>query len=399
MSRQRLMRAAIIGAAFLPLAAQAETQARKVHFTLRARAEHDSNVALSNAAQAALIGIKPSDTLYVPSLSVDVFVPVSRQALFLRGGVSYDFHQNNQQLDRGHADLTGGLNLTTGPCQSTVSLAYARAQADLQVLTLADPRNTYETQKADFNTTCGRVSGLAATFSASAERGNNSNRFQAVSDSRTKSYTVGVIYRRPSLGTVQIFGSHTNTEYPDRTIVVGASRGFDLDALGVTYERNVGSRLNAKLSASSSDLKSITNLAGGGGNFKGTTYSADLRYRPTSKLNLDLHHSRSIDPALEIGRLYNLQQQTSLGASYQLGTRITLAGSAAKRRIDAQGVLQLAGVLLTNSETKYETVSVSYRQSPKLSFVVDAAREDRRTNIAKYDYSSDRVGLTAVLGF
>ncbi len=393
------MRAAIIGVAVAPLTAQAQTLTRKTDVTLQARVAHDSNVGLGNAAQSALIGIKPSDTLYTPTATVDVFVPISRQSLFLKGGVSYDFHQINQQLDRAHADLTGGINLTTGPCQSTVSLSYARAQADLQVLALADPRNTYDTEKANFITTCGRASGLAATFSASAARGNNSNRFQAVSDSRTKSYTAGLIYRRPSLGTLQVFGSHTNTEYPDRLIVAGASRGFDLDALGVTYERNVGSRLNAKLSASNSDLKSLTSLAGGGGNFNSTTYSADLRYRPTAKLALDLHHSRSIEPALEIGRLYNLQQQTSLGASYQVGTRITLAGSVAKGRIDSKGVLPVGGVLLTNSETKSGTVSVRYRQSSKLSFLLDAAREDRRTNIANYDYSSDRVGLTAVLGF
>src|SRR5690606_34902281 len=127
--------------------------------------EYDSNVLRASDGQQLTSGHK-SDIRYSPSLNLDIYVPLSRQAVFLGGTVGYDFHQRNGTLDRERIALRGGADYQFGRCSGTLSGDYSRQLSDLTDFfdpstgDLLSGDNTEETRSVDFSVGCSRAYGL-----------------------------------------------------------------------------------------------------------------------------------------------------------------------------------------------------------------------------------------------
>lgn len=396
MKRERLALAVTLSTIILPATASAQ-EARHFKVGVAAEVERDSNVARTSEPQAALRGLTLEDTVFTPSVTVDLLVPVGRQSLFLLGSAGYAFYDKNDKLDRERLDFTGGANAGLGPCLVTLSGGYARGLTqidDRTLITVAD--NVVETKRAAVDLGCSRPTGFGVVAKASAERSSNDLPIMKSSDFDATAYMLGLTYQRPALGTVTIFGNHEETEYVNRVI----SGGYTVNSAGVTLSRELGARIQGSVTAAYAQIEQKGALAGlvSTGNVETTTFAASLSFRASNRLRLRAAVNRGVTPSEGLGRTYDLSTSYDFGGEYDIGSRVMIGLGYASVDRNSKGVLAGPG-RLSDVETKNLFATVRYKQSDRLSFLLRAEREEQTTNAPQFDYTSDRIGLSANVAF
>lgn len=377
--------------------ATAAGSARKWDVSLSGRISHESNVSGTAPSQAKLRNLTPEDTSYAPTLNLDLVLPVSNQSLFLRGGVGYVFHQNNKNLDSEVANLAAGAAVTLSACNNMLTGTYARNVRDQADLIISDKvKNVVDTKGIRLDINCSRPSGLGISASGSFTRGDNSSIRLEPTNSEARSYSLGVTYHRPALGTLTVFGSETRVEYPDRVASSVQGGGFINRSVGVTIDRQLGARIEGTVTVASSNIKQIDPLttAPASKNRNSITYSADLSYRPTSRLRTQAHFSRDVIPTVRLGNAYDISTSYRISGSYTLGSRISLDLGATQSDLNSQSPTVLSALSLTNSRTKSVVAGVNYAQSRRLSLRLDFEHLERVGDNPIYNFNDDRVGLT-----
>lgn len=396
MKRERLALAVALSAMVLPAAASAQ-EARHLKIGVAAEVERDTNVARASEAQAALRGLTLEDTVFTPSVTVDLLAPVGRQSIFLSGSAGYAFYDKNDKLNSERLDFTGGTNVGLGPCLVTLSGGYARGLRQIDDRTLiAVADNVVETKRAAVNVGCSRPTGFGVVAKASAERSTNDLPIMKSSDFDSTSYMLGLTYQRPALGTVTIFGDHEETEYVNRIL----SSGYTVNSVGVTLSRQLGARIQGSVTAGYAQIEQQGALAGlvSAGNVETTTFAASLSFRASNRLRLQAGFNRGVTPSEGLGRTYDLSTSYQVAGEYDIGSRMMVGLGYARVDRDSRGVLAGPG-LLSNAETENLFATVRYKQSERLSFLLRVEREEQTTNAPQFDYTSDRIGLSANVAF
>jgi hypothetical protein len=383
----------------LALATGATAQERR-HIDVEARVtvEHDSNVARSNAALAAARGIERADTIIRPSLAIDLFMPLSRQSLFLRGSVGHDYYRNNDILDSDRFDVVGGANLHVALCEGMASVGYQRQQSDLQDLSLLTVRNIQKLNQNNFNVSCGRAVGFAPSFAIEDVTARNDNPALVSSDYDMVATTVGLGYRRPSFGVVSAFWRHSDSEYRNRLVLVGANLindGYETDAYGIRYVRRLGARIEGEGFISQTKVKPDSSTTG---DFSGLTYGAEVDFRVSSRIKTSARLARDVSPTIRLGGEYAVNQTAQLDATYAMNARWTLNAGL------SQGTSRYKGAALGTTDLTKEDLLAIYGGARwdvgrRVAFLADVRHEERDANVAGFDYSSTRAGLTAIAKF
>lgn len=382
--------ALLLGATALSSQAFAQ-EAREIEFGLRAQVEHNSNVARTNEARATLRGLTLDDTIFTPQATLNVVAPVGRQAVFLRSSAGYSFYNKNDKLNRERLDFTGGMNLALGPCHSVVSGGYARGINIVDdPLLIEDVENTQERKQAGVNVTCTRPTGFGVVAGASKEWSGNDLAALKYADYERTSYNAGVTYSRPALGVLTLFVNQGTTNYVNRP------DGYDLTSYGLTYERQLGARIEGAVTLARSKINPTGPLAAS--DSESTTYALNVTYRASDRLRMQASFDRSVTPSTGFGRVYDLGTAYRLSGEYDLGSRITIGvGGARVERETELGVI-VPGTL-TDSSTDSVYATVKYRQSQRLVFALNAGREERNTNEPQFDYTNERIGIAAEVAF
>lgn len=401
MAFERLAFGLMLGAAGLSTPAMAQ-EARKLDFGLRAELEHDTNVSRSNAAQAASQGIAQEDTIFTPGVTVDLWVPVGRQALFLKGAAGYSFYDKNDQLDRERASLNGGVQGRVGPCGTALTGDLLYGQSELADVNLSEvAKNVIRTTRVGVEVTCSTPTGLGAVFQGSQEWTDNSAAQLVSSDAERQSLMGGLSYSRPALGTLTVFTNFENVDYPNRQLLGGGSDGYEMNAVGVSYARQLGARIEGTVSVAYTKVEPATSSLPGAtsADFTGTTYSGDLTFRASSRLRFRADFSRSVTPTLAVGQQYQVQTGYGLGMDYDIGSRFKLNLGVAQNDSEADGALPALPNVMTSSTTTTVYGALRYQQSRRLGFTLSAQHEERDANTPQFDFSGERFGIAADLAF
>ncbi|MDO9429850.1 MAG: outer membrane beta-barrel protein [Phenylobacterium sp.] len=370
-------------------------EARRLDFGLQALIEYNSNVAASTEEAAELRGLSRSDTLFSPTATIDFSAPVGRQAVFFRGLAGYTFYDKNKRLDRERLNGTGGVQSRLGPCAGTLSGGYMRgiSQYDDPLLD-AFVDNVQETKRVDGDVACSRSTGFGATGQVSKEWTGNEVNILKLSDYERTKIMLGATYTRPTLGTLTVFGTREETSYVNRPI----DDGYEMNALGLTYSRQLGARIEGSVTVSANKLEQ-KRLSTAGDDLETTAYAASLSYRASSRLRFMGSFDRAVTPSQVIGRSYDIADVYRISGEYALGSRFMISGGVARAERDAGGGLTFPVVQLTESTTTTMFGSVRYKQSDRLSFVLNAGRDERSTNAPQFDYTNNRIGLRADVAF
>ena len=366
---------------------------------------YDSNVAGTSSSLAALRGIAPSDEIVSPSLSFELARPIGRETVYLQGSAGYEFHLRNKLLNRENIDVRPGVIGQIAGCQVGLGGGYSRAQSDQSqlaftpngIITPAQQQNVLEVEQLGGTASCGKATGFAPNLSVSETLTNNSSPIQRFTNARTFSASGGLAYRRPTFGALSVFGSYSRTDYPDRAGLInfGAGsigNGFQTSSVGVIYTRSLGSRLRGTVSVSYTKLENLGTALPG---FGGLTYSANVTYQLSSRIQFAGNVSRATAPSNRLNSSYSIQEAISGQVLYQLGRRITLSGGGSSGHNIYDGVPYPIGFDLTDEKTYTVFGDAAFRLTQRLSFDLNVQHLQRNANFPGLNYPDTRVGLTA----
>lgn len=399
MVRGRLAVGAILAAAAATspalAAPAAKTSVDRFAIGFNARVEHETNMTGVSEAEARSRGISPDDTIYTPSVNVALNLPLGRQLFYLDGYAGYVYHDKNTIYDSERLTLSTGLKGRFGPCQTEISGNYAHALSSFDDIVLGPTiDNILETKGAKLQATCARPTGLGVTGSVAYEVAENDQSLLKPQDYEQTSYLGGIVYTRPRLGSITVFGQHTRTEYNHRLPLAGQTDGYEANTEGVTYERQLGARIQGTVTVSYSSVDGLGGTGVTNSDFSGLTYSLAGSYRASSRLRFDTAFAREVTPSNRFGNSYDVGTRYSLKGTYDLGSRISTTLGFEQRDVDSKGAPVFAGNL-TNSKIKIVSGGVTYRMNRRINLSLDAAHEQRDANDPRFEYDNTRVGLSA----
>jgi hypothetical protein len=129
------------------------------------------------------------------------------------------------------------------------------------------------------------------------------------------------------------------------------------------------------------------------------SYGGDLSFRASSRLTLQAGFNRGITPSAGVGQSYEISNRYRIGGSYSVGSRIVVNfGYSNVERVPGENIVQ-SSLLPTESTLQNLYGTVRYKQSENLSFELGLEREKRETNAPLFDYSANRIGLTAIASY
>lgn len=361
----------------------------KGHFEV----EHRTNVAGSNTAEALSRGITPEDTLYTPSLQVDYNMPVGRQSLFVsaRGGRTY--YDANKKLDSDHLNFNAGIRGRVGPCATVLQGDFNRGRNLLDnFLTAQTARNVLDSTTAGLEVTCARATGLGVDLGLEHVRAINSLKSIPLNDYESDTARFAVQYQRPAFGTLSLLSSYTKVNFLNSDPLT-QSDGYEAKAVGVSYVRRFGARIQGTVSTGYTQAEPVSPPPGVvAQKFDGWTYSADISFRPTSRLTTSARFDKAITPS-GYGQSFQVTTGTEFSATYKLGSRIQVTVGDSDQIQNLAGGLSTSVIGLTHSRMNTVSGDISYRQSQRLGFTLRAAHDRRKTNDNRFDYDADRVAL------
>lgn len=370
-----------------------------------AEVRHDSNIARTSAATAALRGLSRSDQKFSPNLNLSLGRSIGAHSVSLSSSLGYDFHRRNTRLDRERIQAGASVALSMSPCAPSFSSSISRRQSELgevadafgNVQTVSNAETQWSVGGA---ITCGKSFGLRPTAGITYQDNSNSSTQRQGTNKRITTYQVGLGYLHPSIGDIQLFAQQRELRFKNQFLPTGEQNGNRQRSYGVSFSRNIGARLQGSASVNWSDVESRQPGVRG---FSGVNWSANLSLKATPRMQIQAGLGKSITSSLAIDSNYNVSTDYSIGASYAVSPRINFntGYSHTKRRFEgALGVFTpgLAPVnVLTNDKKNSVYASVDYLFSPKLKFILDGGHDARSANAAFYDYKNNRVALRAEL--
>jgi len=359
---------------------------------------YDSNVARSDAELAAERGITQQDWIFQPAISVDLLLPVSRQAFFLKGSVGYDFYADNHILNNGNIDLQGGVKGQIATCRGTLTDDFKDAQTDLQYLSLAATKNTELDETVALDGSCGGQIGIVPTLSVSERWSNNSAATLLTSNYRDFDLKTGIAYRHPRFGELSTYFSYDQADFPNRDLLVGPATiqdGYKVYGVGVQYDRRLGARIEGVVHISYTDLRPDAASVQG---FQGVTYGADVTVRFSPLLQAKLSLQRGVQPTIWPGVTYEVDNSYGIEADYTLGRKLKLVAGASGGSDQYHGADLIPNVDISSETLWSVRGSIAYQLTRRFGLELDATHEARDANVAAFSYPDNRVALSLKAG-
>jgi hypothetical protein len=370
--------------------ASALDQAIPVGFTARAVGVYDSNVARSRVTFGPDHIVK-QDEIFEPAVLANLQKTFGREALFLNGTAGYDIYRVNTFLNHQRVDIEGGGSTPVGPCKAQLSGDYQNHRTDLADLNVPNGlvNNVENHETVSVQGDCSQLVGLAPEASFSDGWVQNSADVRKSVNRNVISAEGGIGYTRPTLGEITIFGQYEDAKFPN-LVIAGVHDAYTAKIGGIRYTRKLGARIEGEVELSYEKLN--PSLPGAAG-FSGITYSLDLTYKASAKLESHFIFSRRNNPSNRAGATFSTDDLYSGDITYLLGGRLKLeVGGEYRRR--AYGDTNLFGGRTLALEHIYTVQSeLTYDMSQRLEWALRYEREQRTANVTQFDYVSDRVTL------
>jgi hypothetical protein len=368
-------------------------------FAITATVAYDSNVARSSAALAALRGLTREDEIYSPSVQINLAKEFGSATAGIKASVGYDFYQTNTILNRENLDVGAGITQTFSNCAATLSGSFLRQQSDLDQLTVVVTKNTETVASTSLGVTCERGSRVTFAVLVAPSWTQNSATLLKSSDNNLIPVTAEIGYDFGKFGKLAAFGEYANSEYPDRTVRLGGSvrtDGYDLFSGGIRWTRDLGSRLKA--TAQISEISLEPRLPGDLA-FSGLGYLADLTYRFTSRLDVEISAAREASPVNRIDTTYSIDRTYRGSVGYRVGgkTRLSVEGQIAQHRYF--GAQIVPGFDLTRQTISSIGAKITHDLRSNIAVTLAAAQERGTADIPDYEYNDARAELSLSLAF
>jgi hypothetical protein len=355
---------------------------------------YDTNVARSDAAEAALRGLQLADESYRPAVTVDFLRAIGDQSVFIQGTGGYDFYGHDTVLNNARINVTGGAQLRLGSCKSAIYDNYAESQTSLDELTSVAVRNLRSDETVALNADCAPPIGFTPTLYASTTWSTNSNALVAINNDRSSQVRAGLAYLQPVIGKISLVAQYEDIDFPNRPIGSGPgahTEDFQVYSGGVTFDHHIGARIEATLQAFYTNVRPNVPQAAA---FNGPTYLADVEYHATSRITATLHAEQDVKPSQQLGSTLD-REETYLGkVEYNVNPLLTLSAGPSYTSQRFEGASLGPIVELTSQQTVEVFGDAELHFARRFVLILDAREENRRANIEAFSYDSTRVSLT-----
>jgi hypothetical protein len=368
---------------------------RKVEVGLAASATYDSNVARGDQAVGDVRVIRPGDYIYQPSATIDAFLPIGRNDVFVKGHVGYEFYQHNSNLNSENIDLSGGGHASVGPCGVAMTSGIARRQSDLADLALNVNQNKELDFTAGVNLQCGTPGGLGATVGYQYGRTTNSS--PQVPNSNTSGVNVGVVYASEMIGKLNLTGGYSTSGYEETpNSIFGTPSGNQQYNVTLSIDRAIGRRLSGQASIAYTSEKSDDPRTR---DFSGVTGSGLLTYKINPRLDATLSYRRGLTNSLQEGIDYVLDQSVQLNFAYRMTSRVQLSLGGAIDHRNFEGLATQTLGVVNDDRISNVNGAVTVQVGRRSSLTFSAQYEDRTANPSQFSYTGYRLGVAAATTF
>jgi len=372
---------------------------------------YDSNVAGGRGVVADVKDLHQDDIIYTPTARANFYLPVGRQSVFLDVSAGYDDHQYNSNLNHINVTLNGGVGAAVGRCGGDVTDTYSEFQSNESDLPLQVTKNTQTNQSVGLQVNCSTGVGLGEFFTVRHSTIDNSAQ-AAVIDSKAWSASVGLSYQRPVLGAISVFAAYSSIDYSNSSATALPTSGYQTYSLGLNYGRPIGARLKGALEVSVQDVRPgdtpIATLSAGAlpvaarSSLVSLSAQGSLDYRVNSRLQATLTLLRNVQPSIQQGADYTVVESVQGVGTYALSSRLSATLGASWRNLNYRGLnpaVVTALDLVTQDQMTSVFGSVGYHVGRKGLVTLDVRHNLRNTNITIFNYTENRVGITATEAF
>jgi hypothetical protein len=131
----------------------------------------------------------------------------------------------------------------------------------------------------------------------------------------------------------------------------------------------------------------------------GVTYQATIIYDLSKRIELKADTNHQVTPSNTPGKLYDIITTSEAYVRYDLGAsfEINVGDAFVNSKSNLDSTLPFA--VVTDSDTNDVYGSIKYNLGQRASMLLDLRQEERRTNLATFNYSDTRVTLTADVRF
>lgn len=370
--------------------------------TLSITARYDSNVPRLNDLRPNPRNLVREDVRFSPAAQLFVSRNIGRHQIGLRSYLGYDFYARNTQLNRERITVEPFAYLDLPVCDLAVEALANRQQSDLGELVFVgvDPAigtvNTQTRKRINGRVICGDTYGLRPTFEVERASGRNSNSLRRIADYEVTRIQPGVGYASPALGEISAYAVKQDTDLPNQPLANGQPAGFTLRGVGVSYRRNIGTRLNFNGSVSQVWVRP------NGGNLaerSGLNANIALTMLASERLQFTAFASRQFTSTLTSNATYELMQAYGLTANYAANDRLRLrlGGRIAPREFFY--ATTPVGPFI-GRQTQYDIFTgASYNLNRRLRLNLDAGYQKRNADIALFNYDTVHASIGVAVSF
>ncbi|MEH3041687.1 MAG: hypothetical protein PGN21_16730 [Sphingomonas paucimobilis] len=295
-------------------------------------ATYDDNIFRTDDARRPSV----DDVIVTPSLIAEYQKQLGVNDVTLNADVSYGYYTQNPDRSRIRAlgQMRGNVRIA-GQCVLRPLASIQRQRADYGDIN--GPIDNFQTFTAlGVEATCPRTVGLFPIVAYRRDTSDNDPEFD-FANQRANSYTVGLGYARPSIGTLTAYYNRVDSARD----AIGVTN--HIDRAGLTFVRSVVSSASLKADVQYLSARSI------GADvrpYRGLGWAGELIYRPLPRLSLTLTTDRRIINDTLVPAGFAVQTDVGLRGEWQFAerTRVHVQGSYAERVFRGDPLVVVSGI-------------------------------------------------------
>ena len=316
------------------------------------------------------------DFILTPQVTAQYKRQIGLNDITVRGDASYGYYVNNPDRSRVQATLnTQGTFRVAGTCVLKPLARIQRQRADYGDIN--GSIDNFQTFTAlGLEATCPRTVGLFPIVGVRRDTSDNDPLF-AFANQKSVSYTAGIGYARPSIGTMTAYYNRIDS---DRS-AIGVNN--HIDRAGITFVRSVVSSASVKADVQYLSARSVGAVVRP---YRGLGWAGELVYRPLPRLSLTGTTDRRIINDTLVPAGFAVQTDYGLRADWQFAerTKITAQGSYATRSFRGDPLVIVSGI---NDDTLVDVLlRITRRVGARVDLLAETRHISRQTDTDANQY-------------
>lgn len=347
-----------------------------------------------------------------PKVAGSYGLGAGRIGLYVSGNYGRDIVRGNQLFRGADRHYYGaGVAAQLARCNIDGGLSFRQNLMFTADVGLAGQNERSSTQ---YGAVVGCQFGSSIGINAGVTRGDIRlvRRVTAAFDSDRMTYTAGLSFTRPALGSLSLNASVSDVEFTGRQVVTPdglVDDGLQQSSLRLGYQRQFGSRIGMTVGVSYLDVtpssdQSILVVDGVAqvvdrSQFSGIGYDGSLSLRLSPRLSLSASASRNVRSNGLVGAQFMVMELMEFGGTYQISKNLDFSTGVNLRTTQFRGAVVSVLEPQRRDRDRFQRyyANLGMGLGRRLRLAIDLSHNQRRSNPSLFNFDSTAVSMS--LGF